>query len=289
MTEQKLYKEAILGYSKDNGAQIIETEKRIFRSVVRTITEILPLVYQGFDACHELRPYWLLYAPKQRGHKPRGDSLPWGEVGEKLIEGLFLQSLGSYFEDLEFIGLPYGGDIRFMSQDSLCHFDVKSTGPNDNPNEIVASPNQISGDGAIKEGSYVGNSSVVVHGPRREMVFQPELPPLYMLRKLPRLCVTVFLKVVYAVEEPGIQPLDHVEVVCVPNGLLMFTGPDYHMNNLGRLLTPGKDEVKFKHKRVRVKLIPLAEIATWRCVKLRVGERGEVQHQLRVQPDGGTD
>ncbi len=38
--------------------------------------------------------------------------------------------------------------MRLMTNDALIHLDIKITGPNDRADEIVASPNQISGDGA---------------------------------------------------------------------------------------------------------------------------------------------
>ena len=119
-------------------------------------------------------------------------------------------------------GLPLGGDIRFATSNALIHFDVKLTGPNDRADEIVASPHQISGDGVGWENNGVVNSPATVTGARASMVFQPELPPFYVLNKRPLVCLTYFLKAVYEVKSIGDQPLKYLEVACVPNGLLMF-------------------------------------------------------------------
>lgn len=70
----------------------------------------------------------------------------------------------------------------------------------------------------------------------------------------------------------GDQPLHYLELVCVPNGLLLFDGPNY-LQTRG-LLIPGKDEKDHPKKRTRVRLNPLATLASWRCVKIILTERG---------------
>lgn len=65
--------------------------------------------------------------------------------------------------------------------------------------------------------------------------------------------LTYFLKVVYAVQAMGNQPLDYLELVCVPNGLLLFDGPKYALTP--GLLIPGKDEKDHPKKRTRVRLL----------------------------------
>ena len=171
-----------------------------------------------------------------------------------------------------FPGLPLGGDIRFATTDAVVHLDLKLTGPRDNPDEIVASPHQISGDSAGWEGEGFRNSLVMVTGPRRRMPFQPTLPPFYVLNRRTLICLTYFLKAIYTVEGSGHQPLALLELACVPNGLLAFDGPRY--GETPGLFIPGKDtqDTPDGKRRTRIRLQPLAELAPWRCAKLRIEE-----------------
>ena len=133
---------------------------------------------------------------------------------------------------------------------------------------MVAPPQQISGDGALW-GTGLKNNSFLVTGERRNITFQPKLPPFYVLEGTERLCLTYFLKVVYTVTGLGIQPLHYLEVACVPNGLLLFDGPKYAKTP--GLLIPGKDTQTTPEnvKRTRVRLAPLARLSgEWRCQKI---------------------
>ena len=98
------------------------------------------------------------------------------------------------------------------------------------------------------------------------MVFQPELPPFYVLNNRPLVCLTYFLKAVYEVKSIGDQPLKYLEVACVPNGLLMFDKPQ--LARTPGLLIPGKDEQTYLKKRTRVRLEPLANLHDWRCIQI---------------------
>ena len=91
------------------------------------------------------------------------------------------------------------------------------------------------------------------------------------------------LKCVYKVIEAGNQPLDYLELISVPNGLLMFDTLNYSQNIKG-LLTPGKDILTSEHKRTRIKLNPLSEIANWRCQKILFGEMSDftIHHRKEV-------
>ncbi len=93
------------------------------------------------------------------------------------------------------------------------------------------------------------------------MVFQPELPPLYMWKCQPLPCLTFFLKGAYTVAGLGHQPLE------VPNGLLAFTELDYNRLTPG-LYIPGKDKKAHRKKRVRVRMEPLASLGKWRRHKI---------------------
>lgn len=249
-----------------NYSKIIELEKFYFNQLFDGLFNSANNIKSDFDKAIDLKDFWVRYAPKQRGHKPRGTSLPWGEVGEKVLDAYLYKIISSQFQQLNFIGLPYGHDIRFLSDNAFIHLDIKSTGPNDNPNEVVASPNQVSGDGFKLDNNGIENSKVLVSGLRKTMEFQPELPPFYIIDNKVYPTLTFYLKCVYKVVSPGNQPLDYLELICVPNGLLMFD-----TLNLGQtkgLLTPGKDIKTSKHKRTRIKLNPLSKIDGWRCQKL---------------------
>ena len=218
-----------------------------------------------FGRANDLLPFWRNYPPKQRGRAPSGTSIPWSEVGEKSLSSNLLRAILEKDPTITFPGLPFGGDVRFANAEALIHFDVKLTGPNDRADEVVAPPQQLSGDGA-KWQNGITNTPFAVTGTRANMSFYPKLPPFYVLDGSIRLCLTYFLKAVYTVQEYGVQPLHYLEVACVPNGLLLFDGPVYARTP--GLLIPGKDDQTKppEDKRVRVRLNPLATIQQgWRC------------------------
>lgn len=101
--------------------------------------------------------------------------------------------------------------------------------------------------------------------------FQPELAPFYIVDGEVIPTLTYYLKIVYSVKSLGAQPLEYLELICVPNGLALFDGPNLNKNVSG-LLTPGKDEVKVARKRTRIKLDPLAKLDSWRCQKIKYKE-----------------
>ena len=229
---------------------VIDLEEHYTKNLTTLCLSMADNIKSDFDEAVYFKPFWWNYAPRPRGRKPREDSIPWGEVGEKTISQSLVMQLVSIFPDIKFIGLPFGGDIRFMTGDVVIHFDIKLTGPNDNPDEVVVSPNQVSGDGRTWNSTGYLNSKVKVNGPRRSMEFQPELPPIYINKDgKPKYCLTLFLKAVYSVKSKGTQPLEYMEVIAVPNGLLMFDSLNY--SRVPGIMTPGKDEQAFKHKRTR--------------------------------------
>jgi len=251
-----------------NYKDIIASERRYMDFLVGVTFKAATNLYADFCRAGELIPFWINYAPKQRGRKPKGTSIPWSEVGEKSLSANLLLAIWQENPQITFPGLPFGGDVRFATGDAVIHFDVKLTGPNDNPNEVVVPPQQVSGDG-LKWNNGPINSPCEVIGTRAEMMFQPKLPPFYILGGKILLCLTYFLKAVYTVEKFGIQPLEYLEVACVPNGLLLFAGPKYALKS--GLFIPGKDDQTkaVEDKRTRIRLDPLAAIEeSWRCVKI---------------------
>lgn len=260
---------------KDEQAAIPTSERKYMAELLDLARSVAEDIYQDLQQAVELRPFWLNYAPRQRGRSPKDESIPWGDMGEKTIIARLGRAIATKYPELTHPGLPVGGDFRLATTDALIHFDIKLTGPNDNPDEIVASPYQISGDGARWVNGVI-NSRETINGPRATMEFQPQLPPFYVLKGNTLLCLTYFLKAVYMVREKGDQPLQHLELVCVPNGLLLFDGPEYSANT-PQLLIPGKDDKKKTgEKRVRVRLNPLASLGEWRCIKIIRSDEGWV-------------
>ncbi len=231
----------------------------------KLVADTAPRIADDFSAAIDLMPYWANYPPVQRGRAPTGTSVPWSEVGQTAIGFNMIRALSLSNPNIRFPGLPSGADIRFLTHDALIHFDVKVTGPNDYPGEVVASPNQISGDGRIWHSGVI-NSPVAVTGNRASMIFQPELPPFYVIDDRIYPCLTFFLKGIYTVEAIGHQPLVRLELICVPNGLLAFESLKYAAEP--GLFIPGKDEKSHLKKRIRVRMEPLSRIAFWRRVRV---------------------
>ena len=261
--------------------EAIEATEQRYMAFLQDLTlKAASSIYSDFNKANSLRPFWKNYEPRQRGRSPTGNSTPWIEVAEKTVTVHIISTLTrENLATLEYPGLPLGSDVRFVINDVLIQLDVKATGPNDNQNEVVASPFQISGDGALWQGDGFLNSEVSV--PRRgktkePMLFRPALPPFYILEKHRLLCLTYFLKVNYSRHLGGDQILDYLELICVPNGLLLFDGPKYHQNTPG-LLIAGKDDksVLTGNRRTRIRFNPLATIGGWsRCVQIKQADIG---------------
>ncbi|MBF4222979.1 hypothetical protein EAY74_22295, partial [Vibrio anguillarum] len=229
---------------------ILSLEQRTTETLVRAISSQAANIKRDFDKAFNLMPFWSAYAPVQRGHMPRGEAFPWGEVGEKVVEGYLYSLLPQVFNEVAFPGIPYGHDVRFSTLDAFIHIDAKSTGPTDNLNEVVSSPNQVTGDGAIFDGGQVRNNITQMRGARVSRDFQPELAPFVVDNGVVKPVLTYYLKIAYTVSAPGNQPLWYLELICVPNGLMLFA--EDGLNLVGRvqgMLTPGKDEQHVARKR----------------------------------------
>lgn len=265
----------------DECKELLQLEKDTTELLINSIAAVAARIKADFDKATELKPFWERYAPVQRGHKPRGEAFPWGEVGEKVVEGHLYSIMPNIFEGVRFLGVPYGHDIRFMTNNAFIHIDAKSTGPTDNAEEVVSSPNQVTGNGKLDNEGRVYNEVVEMKGPQVTREFQPELAPFYIVdgKVIPTL--TYYLKIVYSVKSLGEQPLEYLELISVPNGLALFDGPNLNKNVRG-LLTPGKDEIKVVRKRTRIKLDPLSELDSWRCHKIKF-DKGAPYIELRAR------
>lgn len=259
----------------DSPERIVELEHTFTQIMLNEV--LLPIcedIYLDFyDRPKQLIPFWRNYPPEQRGRQPKGHSVPWLELGEKTTSSNLVAQLANVFDDITFAGLPTGGDIRFTTGPFFVHLDIKLTGPNDNANEVVVPPNQISGDGSKWEDGVINSAFPINYqaGSRKGRLnynFQPKLPPLYVIDEAPFLCLTFFLETVYGYQGFGDHPLEYLELSCVPNGLLLFETTRYA--DTQGLLIAGKDDKSTtdSDKRIRVRLGPLAKIAPWRSVKL---------------------
>lgn len=254
---------------------ILLVEEKFTAFLLDVVLEIAEDISIDFSKnAQALLPFWRNYPPEQRGRQPTGAAIPLLELGEKTISSHLIRKLTKRLPKMGFAGVPTGGDVRFSTEDTFVHFDIKLTGPNDNPNELVVPPNQISGDGRGWKNHGMTNSSWPIYyqaGKNKGQVnynFQPKLPPFYVLEGKVLVCLTFFLKATYNVLGFGIQPLDYFELVCVPNGLLMFDNDAYGKTE--GLMIAGKDDKTKAHdsRRVRIRLEPLSKIQPWRSIKL---------------------
>lgn len=261
--------------------------------IVDICTEILQEFYFEFKADYDeasyLHPFWANYPPENRGRSPVGDQVPWIEVGEHAIGDKLNRIMSARFRIRE-VGIPSGADNRFvlssdeilditgnMTDSAMVFLDIKSVGPRDDKEDAVLSPYQVSGDGIWTDvNAAVYNSPIRAKGQRVVHPFYPAVSPIYILSDgtiTPT--VHIFIKPVYnmlnqAHDAHTGQPLDHIRIICVPNGLLLCNKPAYLEEKPG-LLYPGKDtsDKAPEKKRCRASLPLLRTIAQWRVIDIR--------------------
>lgn len=252
------------------------------------VNEILGQSYLEIEGDYNeasfLHPFWANYPPEDRGRASVGDQIPWIEVGEQAVGHRLCRILSQQFRISE-VGLPSGADNRFvlyspeireitcgLTDCAFVHLDIKSVGPRDKADHTVLSPYQVSGDGIWRNPEEnLENSPMRAAGRRVDHTFYPAISPIYSLTSgaiAPT--VHLFVKPVYQMlgliskHREG-QPLESIQSVCVPNGLLLCCNPNYLRMYPG-LFFPGKDDRnKNPHKvRVRVSFALLRRIAPWR-------------------------
>jgi hypothetical protein len=153
--------------------------------------------------------------------------------------------------------------------------DVKTVGPRDDRDHAVMGHNQVSGSGEwLDPSSGIKNSAMTATGKLTTHQFFPALPPLVVLpdRRLAPV-LTMAVKPVYSMEaDAGAwagQPLDRLDLVSIPNGLLLTKNPNY-LSKYPGLLFPGKDDKSKNPEKVRARIDfgTLQKIGQWRhrCV-----------------------
>lgn len=242
-----------------------------------------------YDEASFLHPFWANYPPENRGRAPVGDQIPWIEVGEHAIGDKLNRMISNEYTIRE-IGIPSGADNRFLLSspviteitndftDSIMLFlDIKSVGPRDDFEHTVISPYQVSGNGLWDDPTEsVFNSPMRAIGKIKEHQFYPAIPPIYALSDgIVAPTVHLFIKPIYKMlnmenyAESG-QPLKHIRVACLPNGLLLTENPNY-LRRFPGLLFPGKDEKSKRadKMRCRVSFDLLTQIDRWRVTTIR--------------------
>ena len=230
------------------------------------------------------QPFWANYPPDNRGRSPVGDQIPWIEVGEHAIGHKLNRIIAQNYRIRE-IGIPSGADNRFVleaeeisritngfTNSVMAFLDIKSVGPRDDFEHTVISPYQVSGDGLwLDPHLSMENSTMRAVGNRAEHPFYPAITPIYVLSDgTVAPTIHIFVKPVYRMlslttaGRTG-QPLGHIRVVCVPNGLLLTENPNYLRQYPG-LFFPGKDDHNKPPAKVRcrVSFEILSNIAPWR-------------------------
>ena len=264
--------------------QLINVEHYIVDLVNNTVDNNLDEIQRDYNEASYLYPFWAHYQPVKRGRDPRGDQVPWIEVGEHAVGEKLNRLISSEYTIAE-VGLPSGADDRFVlfSEEisnitngfTNCVFlflDIKSVGPRDNFDHTVVSPYQVSGDGIWEDpAGLLVNSTMLATGARAQHVFHPAISPLYVLSDgtiAPS--IHLFVKPIYKMlrlespSEDG-QPLGCITNVCLPNGLLLTENPNY-LQQYPMLFYPGKDDSSKDPLKIRARVSfeLLRQIATWR-------------------------
>jgi hypothetical protein len=269
-------------------SELIEIEKHIFRVVCNVVQNNIHEIIADYNEASFLYPFWGEYPPENRGRSPVGDQIPWLEVGEHAVGHKIKRYLQNSFSIRE-IGIPTGPDDRYLVQgpsialknsitNSIMLFlDTKSVGPRDDKDEVVVSPNQVSGDGIWNSPDQNIINTKMIAKKTASHDFFPAVPPLFVFsNNIVAPVVHIYIKPIYKMlhlDNPALrgQPLSKIRLTCVPNGLLLTINPNYIKTYPG-LLYPGKDD-KSKNPRklrCRIDLRILKEISPWRDVEIVV-------------------
>lgn len=275
-----------------NPDTLIQLEEFLTNHLVSLIRQNIIEIKQDYNEASYLFPFWENYPPEDRGRQPIKDQYPWIEVGEHAVGSKLPRLLERSFRVRD-TGLPTGSDQRFVLTDdaistatggytnsSWFFIDIKSVGPRDDQDHTVMSHNQVSGDGIWDNPSDgMTNTILQATGLRASHDFHASLPPIFVLSDgTVAPLVMIALKPVYrmlqtatsGVRNDG-QPLERIDIACIPNGLLLTQQPNYLGLHHG-LLFPGKDDKSKDPRklRARVSFAILKSIAPWRVQTIQV-------------------
>jgi hypothetical protein len=265
---------------------LIELENSLTFELISLLELNIFEIVRDYNEASYLFPFWENYPPEDRGRDPIRDQYPWIEVGEHAIGSKLPRLLNQKFQ-IRDSGFPTGTDQRFLltsdtigaatrglTNSAWFFIDIKSVGPRDDQNHTVMSHNQISGNGNWKVSDKgVENSVIQATGTRTSHNFYPSLPPLVILSDGTIAPIVILaLKPVYQMLKASStntrndgQPLARLDIVCIPNGLLLTQNPNY-LEQYNGLLFPGKDDKSKDPRklRARVSFEILTQIAAWR-------------------------
>lgn len=272
----------------DNPEVLIELEQYTTCLCHELLADNYDEFVSDYNEASFLHPFWANYPPDNRGRSPVGDQIPWIEVGEHAIGHKLSRIIAQNYRIRE-IGIPSGADNRFILESNdisritgdftnsvMVFLDIKSVGPRDDFEHTVISPYQVSGDGLWTDPqSSMINSPMRAIGNRAEHPFYPAITPIYVLSDgTVAPTIHVFVKPVYRMlnlDNANLsgQPLRHIRVVCVPNGLLLTINPNY-LRLWPGLFFPGKDDHNKTAAKVRcrVSFEILSNIAPWRVAEI---------------------
>lgn len=266
---------------------LLDAEEKLTGFLADAVDEELASIERLYNSASELYPYWKNYPPLDRGRQPKGDQIPWIEVGEHAVGTRLIQLFAERGVQIRDFGFPSGADLRFEIDSDTdhdlprtwVHIDIKSVGPRDDADHTVVSHNQVSGSGEWQSPtSGVENAPLEAIGKRASHPFFPTLPPLVVFPDgRAALVLTLVAKPVYAMQpllddgQAVSQPLSRIDIACIPNGLLLTHNPGYLGEHPG-LLYPGKDDKSKppKQRRARIDFVLLRKIAPWRYRSLKI-------------------
>ncbi len=265
---------------------LIELEEVLTNILVTRLTSNIIRIKDDYNEASYLYPFWQNYPPDDRGRQPIKDQYPWIEVGEHAIGSKLPRLFEPEFEVRD-TGFPSGADQRFIltsptigtathefTNSAWLFVDIKSVGPRDDQEHTVMSHNQVSGDGLWNNpADGVRNTILRATGKRKTHEFHASIPPVFVLSDTTIApLVMIALKPVYGMLPTTIsgtrnigQPLQRIDVACIPNGLLLTQQPNY-LNTYPHLFFPGKDDKSKdpRKMRARVSFHILRTIAPWR-------------------------
>lgn len=266
---------------RDDLDTVVATEHKVHDYLTEALLATAPAIARGFEFASFTLPHWIAAAcPEDRGSHPTGTAVHWAEVAEHAVLPDVLSWLRGKVPHTWYAALPACSDGVLGSDNWLLQCDTKAAGPTENKDDLVVSPNQLSGDGRLKTAPNYGENSVAENaalsfytraGTPRLEEYQPLLAPFYLsdLEGKPLITVTSFIKVVYDVTTRGQQPPHYLELATFPNGLLTAEGGRYDVDTL-KLFKAGKDDktVKRHRRRVRIDLRSLALLDDWRVTRV---------------------
>lgn len=274
-----------------NHQVMIDIEKYMAECLFDILKNNLDEIKSDYNEASFLYPFWKNYPPDDRGNQPVADQYPWIEVGEHAVGSKLPRLLNNKFYVSD-AGLPTGADQRFILTsdelskitdgltDSIWLFvDIKSVGPRDDQDHTVMSHNQVSGSGEWdKPEEGVKNKILKAIGKRASHDFHVSMPPLFVNSAGKILPVVIMaIKPVYTMlpatqgDRNDGQPLIRMDLVTIPNGLLLTENPNY-LELFPGLLFPGKDDKSKDPRKLRARIsFPiLGKIADWRVQVLDI-------------------